>query len=334
MFQHNLYEDTMPAQMLANQLSHIKSADQIVFSLSPEDWATTRAWIIAPEKLPYYPKFLKSVTQRYTALKQHQSELLSFFNAFSYQNRSFWLQLSKAPLETQYEHLLNCCALSVITDHLKPSDIRNELRIIQNYLSCYVLDTPTEFKAMIELAVRLKNDLMATQGLATYLEEFETASNLPEINHPNLLTNALKQVQQRYKANTQSTENISWTQRILDAADQLSDNVLEIFKNAIPVPISAAFTAHSPSRSPVALWEGNGAELSVVYTEDDVFLKWAGPRPLKHLIQNNSPLTCSKNHTFNQNTVQYWGPIEPHFERIQFFDGLDAYQIDIQNEQE
>ena len=333
MFQPTPFEDVMPAQTLSRQLSHIKTEAQITFSLTPEAWPITRAWIIAPERLPYYPKFLKAVDQHFKELSSQQSEILSFYQSFPYHNRSFWLKLSQSSSDQQLEHLLNCCALSVMVEHIKDSEIQQSLCLIQNYINCYVLDTPSDFKELINLAVQLKDNLMPVQSLANYLDEFDTASNLPEIEHPNILVNVLQNIQQRYQTRSSDADSLSWTQRILDTADQISDSVFDLFKNVIPIPISAAFTTHQSSSSAL-LWADNGSELSMIQTEGSTFLKWSGPRPLEHLIQNNSPLTCTKSHTFNASTVQYWGPVHHAFQQIQFYDGLDAYQIIVSDAQD
>ena len=104
------------------RLSLITEGEQIQLSFSSAGWQTTRAWIIAPQLLPHFPKFLNDVEKQLATVHKVLPSILAFFQALDYHDDAFWVQLSSSSVENQIDHLLNCCALSVITDHLPSSE--------------------------------------------------------------------------------------------------------------------------------------------------------------------------------------------------------------------
>ena len=310
-------------------LSDLTSTEQIQLSFSTNGWPTTRAWIIAPERLPYFPKFMDHVEAKLESLQSALPNVLDFFHNLPYHSLEFWEQLSRMPIETQLEHFLNCCALSLITDRLPPSDARDTLIHIQHVINGHVLDTPDRFLGIQQLAAQLKSTLSPSSRLHEYLLEFDAAFEFASTTHPNLLKNALRQIQERLAVTPKQKPQATWAQRFLDAADQLSENIMDIFNQAVTVQMATAFTNQSNAQSSHTLWSNDTSELSVLQLEDQTFIKWTGNHPLQALAVNNEPLQCHSDQTFQAHAIQYWGPVNTEMHRIQFFDGSKAYQMNI-----
>lgn len=311
------------------RLSLITEGEQIQLSFSSAGWPTTRAWIIAPQLLPHFPKFLNDVEKQLATVHTVLPSILAFFQAFDYHNDTFWVQLSSSSVENQIDHLLNCCALSVLTDHLPSSEERDTLKTLQHHISGHVLDAPQIFSTIQQLAVQLRTTLSPTSTLHEYLNEFDMAFKTQAGPFPNLLTDALKQIQELYAVKPK--EEDTWAQRLLDAADHLSENIMDIFNHAMPISITTAFASTSNAPTARPLWVNTESELSVFPMENKVLIKWAGPSPLKAIAINDKPIQCSNAQAFKHGVVQYWGPIDEVIHKVQFFDGTNTFQINVQD---
>lgn len=315
---------------LAKWLSHINDEESVNFSLSSDDWPITRAWLISPESLPSYPKFILRVEELQQDLNNHRAEILKYFQRLDYADPLFWNDLMLKPKHIQVDSVLNCCALAVINDHLHTSDELHELQIIQNYIACYALDNPRKFQPLIAIAAQISAQVHASKGLSNFLGELTCAAVLKEEYGTNVLPSILDNIQRRQTLDLALDETPSWRTWLRDATDQFSDNIKELFTASIPIPQAVFFSGAGNAQNSTLLWEEKGCVLSLVNIDGKVFVKWSGTRNLEAVLINRDPLRCTDQQQFNRNTIQFWGPVNPPVNQITFYDGQEAYRINFQ----
>jgi hypothetical protein len=325
-----IIEDLNLNETLSKWLSHVSRDEEVYFSLSNEDWPVTRSWLISPESLPRYPKFISRVEELQQNLNTHRVEILTYFQQFHYADPSYWEDLMEKPQAKQLEAVLNCAALATINDHLHTSDELHELQIIQNYLSCYALDNPEKFQPLISIAAQLSFQINASRGLSNFLGELTSATMPTEEGGTNILPSTLEIIQRRHNLLESTEESSSWRTWLRDATDQFSENIKELFTASIPIPQAISFSGAGKAPMSSLVWEGKGCVLSMVNIDGKVLVKWSGNRKLEAVLIDQSPLKCTDEQDFSQNVVQFWGPVKPPVNQITFFDGREAYRINFQ----
>jgi hypothetical protein len=290
-----------PIQILSQLLKSIHQDSQIQFRLDAEHWEQTRAWLIAPEQIPHFPRHINAVNQRLSEIPTHSSEILGFFQNRNYDERTFWFSAANGSIESQLDLLLNLCALSVITAHLPSSDTTEKLLVIKNALIYFTLESPKSLRSFSDLAETLHNELFPQDSLHSFLHELSSAPALADIKSEGFLDSAISNIQELYKI-----EDTPWRAWLRETTASIKGFISSPMTLPQLAGVSSAFSSGELSKEDVWCSESGEAKLILILVDGKKLLRWSGPEALEGLMIEGHILSCEKTQQFEGQVVQFW----------------------------
>jgi len=295
-----------PIQILSQHLETIHEDAQIQFRLDADHWEQTRAWLIAPEQIPHFPRHINAVNERLSEIPNHSSEILDFFQNRNYEERPFWFSAVKIPIESQLDLVLNLCALTVITDHLPSSETTEELRAIKNALIYFTLESPKTLHSFSDLAEILHRELFPQDGMHSFLHELRSAPSLSGIKSEGLLGTAISNIQELYKI-----DDTPWRQWLRETTASIKGFIASPMTLPQLARPSSAFSSGELSKEDVWCSESGDAKLLLIFVDGKRLLRWSGPKALEGLMIEGHLLPCEKTQQFEGQVIQFWMLEEP-----------------------